>query len=76
MGAERARAVDPNVVIISGALASTIDLDGISVAGRNFNDLTFLQRMYDAGAAPYFDVLAMQGYGLWSGPTDRRMNPR
>ncbi len=76
VGAERARAVDPDVVIISGALASTIDLDGIHVPGHNFNDLTFLQRMYDAGAAPYFDVLAMQGYGLWSGPTDRRMNPR
>jgi len=75
-GATRARTADPDVVIISGALASTIDLDGVSVAGRNFNDLTFLQRMYDAGAAPYFDVLAMQGYGLWSGPTDRRMNPR
>jgi hypothetical protein len=76
VGAERARAVDPDVVIISGALASTIDLDGVSTPSRNFNDLTFLQRMYDAGAAPYFDVLAMQGYGLWSGPTDRRMNPR
>jgi hypothetical protein len=32
--------------------------------------------MYDAGAAAYFDVLSMQGYGLWSGPTDRRMRPR
>ena len=32
--------------------------------------------MYDAGAAPYFDIMAMQGYGLWSGPTDRRMHPR
>jgi hypothetical protein len=76
IAATRAREIDPNVVIISGALASTIDLDGISVPGRNFNDLTYLQRMYDAGAAPYFDVLAMQGYGLWSGPTDQRMNPR
>ncbi len=76
VGATRAREVDPNVVIISGALASTIDLDGIQLPGRNFNDLTFLQRMYDAGAAPYFDVLAMQGYGLWSGPTDQRSQPR
>ncbi|MEZ4770231.1 MAG: cellulase family glycosylhydrolase [Caldilineales bacterium] len=76
VAATRAREVDPSVVIISGALASTIDLDGVSVPGRNFNDLTYLQRMYDAGAAPYFDVLAMQGYGLWSGPTDRRMQPR
>ncbi|MEA3335198.1 MAG: cellulase family glycosylhydrolase [Chloroflexota bacterium] len=75
-GATRARAIDPEVVIISGALASTIDLDGIHVPARNFNDLTFLQRMYDAGAAPYFDVLAMQGYGLWSGPTDQRTQPR
>ena len=32
--------------------------------------------MYDAGAAPYFDIVALQGYGLWSGPTDRRMHPR
>jgi len=32
--------------------------------------------MYDAGAAPYFDIMAMQDYGLWSGPTDRRMQPR
>ena len=76
VGATRARQADPDVVIISGALASTIDLDGLRVPSRNFNDLLFLQRMYDAGAAPYFDVLAMQGYGLWSGPTDRRMNPR
>ena len=76
VAATRAREVDPNVVIISGALASTIDLDGVSVPGRNFNDLTYLQRMYDAGAAPYFDILAMQGYGLWSGPTDQRMQPR
>ena len=32
--------------------------------------------MYDAGAAPYFDIMAMQGYGLWSAPTDHRMQPR
>jgi hypothetical protein len=67
----RAKAVDPDVVIICGAMASTIELDY-----RNLNDFAFLQQMYDAGAAPYFDVLAMQGYGLWSGPTDRRLQPR
>ncbi len=75
-GATAARAADPDAVIIAGALAATIDLDGTVTAGRNFNDLLFLQRMYDAGAAPYFDIMAMQGYGLWSGPTDRRMQPR
>ena len=75
-GATAIRAKDPDAVIIAGALAATIDLDGTTIGGRNFSDLLFLQRMYDAGAAPYFDVMATQGYGLWSGPTDRRMHPR
>ena len=75
-GATAIRANDPDAVIIAGALAATIDLDGTTSGGRNFSDLLFLQRMYDAGAAPYFDVMAAQGYGLWSGPTDRRMHPR
>jgi len=71
VGSTRARAADPDVVIICGALAANIDL-----GPRDLNDFIFLQRMYDAGAANYFDILAMQGYGLWSGPTDRRMQPR
>lgn len=77
VAATRAREADPNVVIINGALASTIALQPAAAPPANaLNDLLFLQRMYDAGAAPYFDVVAMQGYGLWSGPTDRRMHPR
>ncbi len=77
IAATRAREADPNVVVINGALASTIALQPAAPAPTNaLNDLLFLQRMYDAGAAPYFDVMAMQGYGLWSGPTDRRMHPR
>lgn len=75
-GATAARAANPEIVVIAGALAATIDLDGTTIAGRNFSDLLFLQRMYDAGAAPWFDVMAAQGYGLWSGPTDQRMQPR
>jgi hypothetical protein len=67
----RAKEADPDVVIIAGALASTIEL-----GPRDMNDFLFLQRMYDAGAKNCFDVMAMQGYGLWSGPTDRRMYPR
>lgn len=77
IGATRARAADPNVVIIAGALASTIELaPDAPPPGNALNDLIYLQRMYDAGAAPYFDIMAMQAYGLWSGPTDRRMHPR
>jgi hypothetical protein len=71
VGYTRVKEVCPECVVISGALAQTIPL-----GPRDLNDFIFLQRMYDAGAGDYFDVLAMQGYGLWSGPTDRRMRPR
>ena len=73
VGFTRAKAVDPDVVIIAGALAATIELDRYP---HGLTDALFLQQMYDGGAAPYFDVLSMQGYGLWSGPYDRRMQPR
>jgi hypothetical protein len=71
VGYTRVKEACPECVVISGALAQTIPL-----GPRDLNDFIFLQRMYDAGAGGYFDVLAMQGYGLWSGPTDRRMRPR
>jgi hypothetical protein len=83
-GYTRVKAADPNAIVVMGALAATIELDrqrryapdgNVSSPG-GLSDVLFLQQMYDAGAAPYFDVLAMQGYGLWSGPTDRRMQPR
>lgn len=64
------KAIDPEIVIISGALAPTSAL-----SARDLNDFIFLQRMYDAGAGACFDILSMQGYGLNSGPTDRRMRP-
>jgi len=66
----RAKATDPEAVILCGALAPTIEL-----GPRDMNDLIFLQRMYDAGAGAYFDIMSVQGYGLWSGPYDRRMRP-
>ncbi|MFQ3568285.1 MAG: hypothetical protein SNJ59_14955 [Aggregatilineales bacterium] len=64
------KAVDPSIVVVSGALSPTVAL-----TGRDLSDLIFLQRMYDAGAAACFDVLAVQGYGFYSGPTDRRLRP-
>lgn len=67
---EALKAVDSDIVVISGALAPTSELWGV-----NLNDMVFLQRMYAAGAGACFDVLSMQGYGLNSGPTDRRMRP-
>ena len=80
----RVKEADPEAIVVMGALAATIELDrsrrydanGWPVSPGGLSDVLFLQQMYDAGAASYFDVLAMQGYGLWSGPTDRRMQPR
>ncbi len=66
---------DPDAVIVLAAMASTTAYDGDSQARGSLNDLVYLNRLYLAGAAPYFDVLAMQGYGLWSGPFDRRLHP-
>ena len=67
---QRARQVDPEVIIISAALAPTVAQDG-----RDLSDLVFLQRMYNAGAGKCFDILSAQGYGLFSGPNDHRASP-
>jgi hypothetical protein len=70
VGYQRIKAVNPAAVILAGALAPTVAMDG-----RNMNDLIFLQRMYQAGAGDCFDILSAQGYGLWSGATDQRLRP-
>lgn len=61
--------VDPAIVVVNAALAPTISLDGYD----GFSDLIFLQEIYDRGGGDCFDVLSAQGYGLFSGPTDRRL---
>lgn len=72
----RLKAIDPAIVVLSGALAPTNELGGLNeFGGNNLNDLIFLQRMLDAGAGECFDILSMQGYGLFSGPSDRRRSP-
>ncbi|HHS97519.1 MAG TPA: hypothetical protein ENK08_06410 [Chloroflexi bacterium] len=71
----RVKEADPNAVVISGALAQTVALDPGPGPGAGLNDLIFLQRMYDAGAADCFDILAVNDYLLWSGPTDHRLHP-
>lgn len=74
----RLKSVDPEIVVLSGVLAPTSELGALDPGGMgatNLNDFIFLQRMYEAGAKDCFDVLTVQGYGLWSGPTDHRMRP-
>jgi hypothetical protein len=70
LGYRRIKEVNAEAVILSGAMAPTVAMDG-----RNMNDLIFLQRMYNAGAGDCFDILSAQGYGLWSGAGDQRLRP-
>jgi len=74
-GYRRAKEADPDAIIISGALAPTVSLHPGPGPALGLSDFVFLQRMYDAGAADCFDVLAVNDYMLWSSPTDHRMRP-
>ena len=56
-----AHAANPAVMVLAGALAPTLESEG-SIAG--LNDLLYLEKLYQAGAAPYFDALAAHAYGL------------
>ncbi|MFQ5460908.1 MAG: hypothetical protein ACE5EL_08950, partial [Anaerolineae bacterium] len=69
-GAEAARGACDDVVIVSAAMAPTTE-----AGGRNMDDLKYLAALYEAGWSPSFDVLAVQGFGLWTGPGDRRASP-
>jgi len=61
-----AKVANPDLVVLAGALAPTLEPPG-SPAG--LNDLLYLQGMYRAGAAPFFDGLAAHAYGLQAPPT-------
>ena len=65
------KAADPQVKILGGALAPTLAPAGSEWA---LNDLSYLQAMYDAGARPYFDLLAAHSYG-WSFSPDDPASP-
>ena len=67
----RAKEADPSVQILAGALAPTLAPPGTSDA---MNDLDYLQKMYDAGAKDYFDVLAVHAYG-WTSPAEEAPSP-
>lgn len=52
---------NPDMQVLAGALAPTLEPAG---SPWGLNDLHYLQGMYDAGAADYFDGLAVHSYGL------------
>ncbi len=60
-----AHAANPDVVVLGGALAPTLEPPG-SAAG--LNDLVYLEEMYKNGASAHFDALAAHAYGLAFAP--------
>ena len=65
------KATNPDIQVLAGALAPTMAEPG---SEWGMNDLIFLQRMYDAGAADYFDILSIHAYG-WHFPPDEPAAP-
>jgi len=61
------KAANPAIQVLAGALAPTLAPPG---SADGMNDLIFLQRMYDAGAADYFDLLSIHAYGWYSDPDE------
>ena len=55
------RAAAPDMLVLAGALAPTLEPSG---SPWGLDDLRYLEGMYEAGAAPYFDALAVHTYGL------------
>ncbi len=63
------RRADPAALIIAAPLAPTAD-----PAPENMADPLFLQRLYEAGAAGAFDVVAGKPYGFDYPPSDRTVD--
>ena len=58
---------NPDVKVLAGALAPTLAPPG---SPDGMNDLAYLEAMYELGAAPYFDILAIHAYGWYSDPDE------
>jgi polysaccharide biosynthesis protein PslG len=63
------KSVDPDIAVVMPGLAPN-DQTGPD----NLSDLLFLEGMYEAGAADYFDIAAVMIYGYGFSPRDRRVS--
>jgi polysaccharide biosynthesis protein PslG len=59
----RAKAVDPNVVILSAPMAMTKEH-----SGRAIPEFDYWTRLFELGVQDYFDVMTATGYGLDQAP--------
>lgn len=62
-----AKEVNPEVQILVAGLAPTLAPEG---SEWGMDDLLYLERMYEAGAADYFDGMAIHAYGLTASAQD------
>ena len=68
---QRAKEADPNVYVLSAPLAITLGEPHPEPGKwRAMSDLQFLEEMYQAGAAPYFDLLSVNAFGMDRPPED------
>jgi len=68
---EQAKEADPNVYVLSAPLAITLGEPHPEPGKwRAMNDLQFLEEMYEAGAASYFDILSVNAFGMDVPPDD------
>ncbi|TVR72991.1 MAG: hypothetical protein EA415_08645 [Sphaerobacteraceae bacterium] len=61
----RAKAADPNVVVLSAPMAMTNE-----VSGRAIPEFDYWRELYELGAQDYFDILTATGYGIDQPPED------
>ena len=61
------RTIDPDARILLAGLAPTVE-----TGPQNLSDVRYLEQLYQAGAAPYFDIIVGKPYGFDTGPDDRR----
>ncbi|HEX3054373.1 MAG TPA: hypothetical protein VHP83_27195 [Aggregatilineaceae bacterium] len=60
------KAVDPNIIVVSGGLAPTIT----TADRRAISDIDFAREMLDNGAAQWFDAFGYHPYGYNAAPED------
>jgi hypothetical protein len=62
---DRAHAANPDVIILGAPLAPTLEPPG---SPNGLDDLLYLEAILEAGAARYFDALAIHTYGFTDPP--------
>ncbi len=63
------KSANPDAVVLFPSLSPT---DGLEPRIAPINELEYLDRVYAAGGAQYFDIMSAQAYGLGQPPSEHR----